>query len=408
MLGKGLESLIPKKGGQNFQQHSGNTGALSQPVFLPVGDIIDDAERELPAPYEVKEVIAQKDESFLPLASQQVMHQVANDRFDIPEISEKIETINKPVIPETSHGTIISENHKTASFPEEERLASIFSIATDPKLKKKEEQEYIFHIEVDKVSPNPGQPRRHFDETALRDLANSIREFGFIQPIVVTKKEIETSIGIDVSYELIAGERRLLAAKLLGLLSVPAIIRKVDLEREKVELAVIENIQREQLNPIETARAFQRLQEEFRMTQREIAAKLGKSRETVANSVRLLDLPEYIQEALQKGEISESHGRFLLAINDPAAQKKLFEDISLKGLTTRDVRERVRQITKKAPAGSVGEDLTPEFKEMQDHLSATLGAPVEIHQNAGNGKITITFYSEEELGNILRRLGTEG
>ena len=143
------------------------------------------------------------------------------------------------------------------------------------------------------------------------------------------------------------------------------------------------------------------------MTQREIAANLGKSRETVANSVRLLDLPAYIQEALQKNELSESHGRLLLSVDDPAAQKKLFDDIALRGLTTRDVKERVRQITKRPQANNADEHLTPELKEMQDHLSATLGAPVEIHQGTGNGKIMITFYSEEELGNILRRLGTE-
>ena len=129
-----------------------------------------------------------------------------------------------------------------------------------------------------------------------------------------------------------------------GLRVIPAIIRNVDLEREKLELAVIENLQREDLNAVEMARAFQRLQEEFRMTQREIAAKLGKSRETVANTVRLLDLPEYIQDAIQKGNLSESHARFLLAVEDPAAQRQLFDDIAEHGLTVRDVKERVKAV----------------------------------------------------------------
>lgn len=267
----------------------------------------------------------------------------------------------------------------------------------------------IFNIEVEKIFPNPSQPRRDFNQDALRDLAASIREFGILQPLVVTKIEKETPNGLDVEYQLIAGERRLLASKILGLRIVPAIIRNVHLEREKLELAVIENIQRENLSPIETARAFQRLQEEFHLTQREIASKLGKSRETVANSVRLLDLPPYIQEALQKGDISESHGRLLLAIDDPAAQKRLFEDISLYHLTTRDVKERVERM--KRPYGSSERDednLPPEVRAMKDSLSQSLGAPVEIKKNANNGKISITFYSQEELENILRRLGKEG
>ncbi len=254
-----------------------------------------------------------------------------------------------------------------------------------------------------------------FDEAALRDLANSIREFGILQPIVVTKVEKESPTGIDVGYELIAGERRLLAAKSLGLARVPAIIRNVNLEREKLELAVIENIQRENLNAIETARAFQRLQEEFRMTQREIAAKLGKSRESVANTMRLLDLPEYIRAAVEHQQLSESHARLLLAIQEPAAQKHLFEDIVHNHLTIREAKERVDRGM--APAHAEDgtprrgrppkseEKLPPELRAMQDTLSMDLGAPVEIYQGQAKGSITITFYSEEELRGIMQRLG---
>ncbi len=267
----------------------------------------------------------------------------------------------------------------------------------------------IFHIEVEKIVPNPSQPRRDFNQDALRDLASSIREFGLLQPLVVTKIEKETVNGVDVEYQIIAGERRFLASKILGLRTVPAIIRQVKLEREKLELAVIENIQRENLNPVEVARSFQRLQEEFHLTQREIASKLGKSRETVANAVRLLDLPAYIQEALQKGEITESHGRLLLAVDDPAAQKKLFDDISMYRLTTRDVKERVERLKKPGDARERdGENLPPEVQAMKDSLSQSLGAPVEIKKGVNTGRISITFYSEEELENILRRLGKEG
>ncbi len=272
-----------------------------------------------------------------------------------------------------------------------------------------QESESIFHIEIDKIVPNPDQPRRHFDEAALRDLAHSVREFGFLQPLVVSKREKEAPTGIDVEYELIAGERRLLAAKMLGLRSVPAIVRRVNLEREKLELAVIENIQREGLNPIETARAFQRLQEEFRMTQREIAAKLGKSREVVANTMRLLDLPEYIRLAVEQGGISESSARFLIAIEDPGAQQKLFDDIVRQKLTTRDVRERVQIVTgaRRGRPPKSEMSLPPELRAMQETLSADIGAPIEINQGATKGSITITFYSEEELASILRRLGKE-
>lgn len=267
----------------------------------------------------------------------------------------------------------------------------------------------VFQIEVEKIHPNPSNPRRDFNQDALRDMATSIREFGILQPLVVTKVEKETPTGLDVEYQLIAGERRLMASKLLGLRVVPAIIRNVGLEREKLELAVIENIQRENLNPVETARAFQRLQEEFHLTQREIASKLGKSREAVANSVRLLDLPPYIQEALQKGDITESHGRLLLSVEDPAAQKKIFDDISLYRLTTRDVKDRVERLRKPYSSSTANEEdhLGPEIKAMKESLSQSLGAPIEIKKGVNTGHISITFYSEEELKNILSRLDKE-
>jgi ParB family chromosome partitioning protein len=215
----------------------------------------------------------------------------------------------------------------------------------------------------------------------------------------------------------------------------------INLEREKLELGVIENIQREDLNPIEMARSFQRLQEEFRMTQREIAAKLGKSREFVANSVRLLDLPEAVQGALEKGEVSESSARMLLAIEDPGAQQQLLREIIELKLTTRDVRERIQRLAflggtanGAAMMSGAAQDLglsvggvptaasaiatprrgrpplqemhlEPEVKMLRDELSNELGAPIEIKKTAHNGSISITFFSEEELENILRKLG---
>ncbi len=264
----------------------------------------------------------------------------------------------------------------------------------------------VFHIEVEKIKPNPQQPRRHFNEEALKDLASSIREFGILQPVIVSKIEIETPDGADVEYQLIAGERRWLASKMLGLERIPAIIRNVDLERERLELAIIENIQREDLNPIERARAFSRLQDEFRLTQREIASKLGKSRESIANTVRMLDLPANIKEALEKGSISESHGRLLLAINDLGTQERIFRELLDKKMTTRALKNKVRGI-KPENGKEQDAEASPEIKMMQERLSAELGAPVKIESQGEHGRITITFFSPEELRNIVDKFGNE-
>jgi ParB family chromosome partitioning protein len=182
-------------------------------------------------------------------------------------------------------------------------------------------------------------------------------------------------------------------------------VRNVNLEREKLELAVVENIQREDLGPIEKARALSRLQEEFRLTQREIASRIGKSREVVANTVRLLDLPPYVQEALDKGQITESHGRFLLAIENPAAQRKLFDDIVVNSLTTRELKNRVQAA--KPRSAREEEPLSPELKMIEERLSSELGTPVKIQRDGGTGKIVIVFYSEEELENIVNKIGRE-
>lgn len=275
------------------------------------------------------------------------------------------------------------------------------------------EGEAVFQIEVENIKPNPHQPRRDFNEENLRELADSIREFGVIQPVVVTKLEREVPTGTAIEYQLVAGERRLMAAKMLGMETIPAIVRRVDVEKERLELAIIENIQREDLNPIEAARAFARLQDDFRLTQREIAVRLGKSREVVANSLRLLDLPTHMQDAVARKEISESHGRLLLAVTDAHAQESLFRDLLTERLTTRDLRSRVnaaqggdRKKESSVPA------LAPELKDMEDRLASGLGAPVKISRSgsppAGGGKITIMYYSDEELKNIVGRLsGTQ-
>lgn len=297
---------------------------------------------------------------------------------------------------------------KHVPIAEEVKINKPFVAAKKNVLEEKQVQESIFYIEVDKVSPNPDQPRREFDPEALKELAASIREFGLLQPIVVTKKNVERPHGVEVEYELIAGERRLQASKLLGLQTIPAIVRNVRLERERLELAVIENIQRENLNPIETARAFARLQDEFRLTQREVASRLGKSRESVANTMRLLDLPSEIQEAISKGQLTESHGRMLLAIDDQATQMKLFNDLLSNRLTTRELKERVSEYANSKEVEKARKEINPDLQVLQEKLSSEFGTPVIIKDHGGTGKITISFYSQEEFLELLRKFGIRG
>lgn len=264
----------------------------------------------------------------------------------------------------------------------------------------------VFQIEVDQIRPNPLQPRRDFDEVALKELADSIREFGIIQPLVVSKIEEDKEDGRAVYYQLLVGERRLLAAKMIGLHTVPVIIKEASPDREKLEIAIVENIQRADLNPIEYARAIAKLQEEFRLTQREIAARLGKSRESVANTVRLLTLPSAMQEAVSRGAINESQARLLLAVPDTASRENLFEEILKNNLTVREVSRRVRQI--KSPGSqivaSAEKSLNPEIAALKEELQSLLGAEVLLKNDGGKGQLAIKFYSEEELRGILDKI----
>jgi ParB family chromosome partitioning protein len=182
----------------------------------------------------------------------------------------------------------------------------------------------IFWIEVDRIKPNPLQPRKEFDEAALKSLAESIRQYGVLQPLTVTKKEIEKpGEGIVVEYELIAGERRLRASKLAGVIQVPCLIRTTeDSDLMKLEMAIIENLQREDLNPVDRAKAFNQLIDAFKLTHAEVGRKIGKSREYVSNTVRILNLPADMLEALSKGEIVEGHTRPLLMLIDRPQEQK--------------------------------------------------------------------------------------
>ncbi len=265
-------------------------------------------------------------------------------------------------------------------------------------------QDAIFHIEVDKIKPNPHQPRRDFDEESLRELAQSIREYGILQPIVVSKIETETDTGTDVYYQLIAGERRLMAVKMLGWERVPAIIRNIDTKSEGLELAVVENLQRADLNPIETARAYAKLQDEFNLTQREIATRLGKSRETVANTLRLLNLPTEIQEALVKNQLNESQARLLLVVPDLTEQQIIFQDLLNKNLSVRELKSRIRKEKTETKKDGDSEVIDPQLSILQEQLTELLGAKVKIKKTGNAGQIIIDFYSPEEIQGFIQKL----
>ena len=262
----------------------------------------------------------------------------------------------------------------------------------------------IFHIEIDKISPNPYQPRKDFDEESLKELAASIRELGIIQPLIVSKIEKETSTGATVEYQLIAGERRLKAAKIAGLERVPVIVKRINQAAERIEMAIVENIQREDLNPVETARAYARLSDEFGLTQREIAVKLGKSRETIANTLRLLNLPTEIQDSVAEGKINESQARLLLAINDLSKQKDIFHDILKNNLSVRELKNRIRKTVEHPLENDVEKQIDPEVHHFQERLEELLGAPVKIEKNKEGGKIIVSFFSSEEIKGIIGKI----
>jgi len=262
----------------------------------------------------------------------------------------------------------------------------------------------IFWIEVDKIRPNPFQPRTEFDELALKALSESIRQYGVLQPLTVTRvEEQKEDGGLTSYYELIAGERRLRASKMAGLTRVPATIRSgEDTHLMKLELAIIENVQREDLNAIDRARAFERLSKEFSLNNTEIAKKVGKSREYVSNSLRLLMLPQKIQQGIIVGAISEGHGRALLMLIDrPEEQDALFRDIQIRKLSVREVEKLTREI---AVEKARKRDIPPELEAMETQFAESLGTKVEIRPQDIGGKLIISYFAPEDLHTLLQQL----
>ncbi len=272
-------------------------------------------------------------------------------------------------------------------------------------------QNSIFWVEVDKIKPNPFQPRREFDEDSMKALADSIKQYGVLQALVVTRKEIIKDDGLAVEYELIAGERRLRASKMAGLSQVPVIIRMGEGEENKddlmkLELALIENVQREDLNPVERARAFKKLTDQFGFKHHQIAYKIGKSRVYVTNTMRILDLPEEMLTALSEGKINEGHTRPLLMLIDrPEEQKVLFQDIMLRKMNVRDAELAARKIAIER-VRKFNASVDPEICALEEKFAASLGTRVKIEkkEREGVGKLMIEFFSNDDLEDILRML----
>ena len=273
----------------------------------------------------------------------------------------------------------------------------------------------VFWVEVDKIKPNPFQPRRDFDLALLQSLADSIRQYGVLQALVVTRSEIPKPDGVSVEYELIAGERRLRAARLAGLREVPVLIRDCeDNDLLKLELSIIENIQREDLNPVDRARAFSRLVNEFKFKHGQIAQKVGKSREYVTNSLRILSLPEYVLVALSEGKISEGHTRPIMMLSQkPAEQEVLLKEIVTRKLTVREAERISRRIAFNGSREK--KDTDREVQALEDKLSSALGTKVRIEKGTKGGRISIDFFSDEDLNSILSAIekvppekGTDG
>ena len=265
----------------------------------------------------------------------------------------------------------------------------------------------IFWVEVDRIKPNPFQPRRSFDDAALASLSESIRQYGVLQPLTVTRKEIERpGEGIFVEYELIAGERRLRASRLAGLLSVPVVIRTVeDSDRVKLEIAIIENLQREDLNPIDRAEAFQRLVNEFSLKHVEVAQRVGKSREYVSNTLRILGLPQEMRDALTAGNISEGHTRPLLMLADRVEEQRvLFTEIVTRHLTVRDAEGLARRVAVDRVRKT--SDISPDLISLEKQLSERLGTRVRIEKKESGGKLLIDFFSPEDLTTLCATLST--
>jgi len=258
----------------------------------------------------------------------------------------------------------------------------------------------VTQVSVGMIAPNPRQPRVNFNETGLAELAASIREHGVIQPLVVSP------VNSEGKHVLIVGERRLEAARSIGLQSVPVIIRHAS-DQQTLELALIENIQREDLNPLEEADAYRQLIDDFNLSHNEIALQVGKSRVSVTNTLRLLNLPESIKQALLDGRITEGHARALLGLPALEAQEAALQTVIIRELNVRQTEELVRKLSGQKPPAKQKFIPPPEIVDLEQRLRDSLGTKVILRHGRKGGSVTIHYYSDEELDTLLGRLLNE-
>lgn len=278
----------------------------------------------------------------------------------------------------------------------------------EPSVEKVEGASSINEVSLSEIEANPDQPRREFDEEALNDLAESIKQIGVIQPITLRKLA-------DKKYQIIAGERRFRASQLAGMTSIPAYVREAT-DEQMAEMALVENIQREDLNAIEIALSYQNLMSLCNYTQEQLSERVGKNRSTIANYVRLLSLPAEIQLGLKEKKIDMGHARGLLQAKDSVDQLKIYEEILKNGLSVRKVEEMARGLENGEPIAEVSEKkpkpaavVSEEYDLMKQRLSSLFGTKVDLSANAkGKGKITISFKNDDELANIMSVLDSMG
>jgi ParB family chromosome partitioning protein len=259
----------------------------------------------------------------------------------------------------------------------------------------------VHNVPIENISANPRQPRSNFDEEGIKELSTSIKNHGIIQPIIVTLDPSQSD-----RYILVAGERRLIAAQKAGLQSIPIIIREVS-DRERLEIALIENLQRSDLNPLEEAEAYRQLIEDFNLTHEEIAVRVAKSRAEVTNTLRLLALAPKVQDALIEGGISKGHARAIVSLPNWQAQNAVLRSVTDKDLNVRQTEELVKRISGQKTTPRLKPDRAPEIAALENELRAQLGAKVSIKQYRRGGSITIRYFSDEELNDILSRISKE-
>ncbi|AFK85567.1 MULTISPECIES: ParB/RepB/Spo0J family partition protein [Thermoanaerobacterium] len=247
----------------------------------------------------------------------------------------------------------------------------------------------VENIKISDIEPNQFQPRKHFDDESLKELSDSIKEHGIIQPIIVRKN--------DFGYQIVAGERRWRAAKLAGLKEIPAIVKDFD-DQKVMEIALIENLQREDLNPIDEAKAYKSLMEQFNLTQEEISKRVGKSRSSIANSIRLLNLDDEVQNMLMEGKITTGHAKVILALQDAEKQNMIAKKIVDKNLNVRETENLIKEVTSSKKKKRKESDAY--IKEIEDNFCRFFGTKVKIIHGKNKGKILIEYYGEEDLSRL--------